>query len=48
MNKTELIEAIPAQTDLSKAASGRALDAAIGAITGSLKDGESVSLLDCV
>lgn len=45
MNKTELIEAIPAQTDLSKAASGRALDAAIGAITGSLKDGESVSLV---
>jgi len=48
MNKSELIEAITAQTDLSKAASGRALDAAIGAITGSLRDGESVSLLDCV
>ena len=48
MNKAELIEIITAQTDLSKAASGRALDAAIGAITGSLKDGESVSLVDFV
>jgi hypothetical protein len=41
MNKSELIEAITAQTNLSKAAAGRALDAAIVAITGSLKEGKS-------
>lgn len=45
MNKSELIEAITADADLSKAAAGRALDAVIGAITGSLKNGESVSLV---
>lgn len=45
MNKSELIEAITADADLSKAAAGRALDAVIGAITGSLKHGESVSLV---
>jgi DNA-binding protein HU-beta len=45
MNKSEVIEAITAQTDLSKAAAGRALNAAIGAIIASLKDGESVSLV---
>jgi DNA-binding protein HU-beta len=41
MNKSELIKAITAQTDLSKAAAGRTLDAAIGAITDSLKEGKS-------
>jgi DNA-binding protein HU-beta len=41
MNKSELIEAITAQTDLSKAAAGRTLNAAIGAITDSLKEGKS-------
>ena len=45
MNKSELIEAITADADLSKAAAGRALDAVTGAITGALKDGESVSLV---
>ena len=45
MNKSELIEAITADADLSKAAAGRALDAVIGAVTGALKDGESVSLV---
>ena len=45
MNKSELIEAITADADLSKAAAGRALDAVIGAVTGALKDGESVFLV---
>ena len=45
MNKSELIEAITADADLSKAAAGRALDAGIAAVTGALKDGESVSLV---
>ncbi len=45
MNKSELIEAITADADLSKAAAGRALDAVIAAVTGALKDGESVSLV---
>ena len=45
VNKSELIEAITNDADLSKAAAGRALDAVIGAITSALKDGESVSLV---
>jgi DNA-binding protein HU-beta len=45
MNKSELIEAITAEADLSKAAAGRALDAVISSVTGALKDGESVSLV---
>ena len=45
VNKSELIEAISAEADLSKAGAGRALDAVISAVTGALKDGESVSLV---
>ena len=45
MNKTELIDAIAAQADISKAAAGRALDAAVESITGALKNGDSVSLI---
>ena len=45
MNKSELIDAITADADLSKAAAGRALDAVIGAVKRALKDGESVSLV---
>jgi DNA-binding protein HU-beta len=45
VNKSELIEAITQDADLSKAAAGRALDAVINAVTGALKDGESVSLV---
>jgi DNA-binding protein HU-beta len=45
VNKSELIDAITADTDLSKAAGGRVLDAFIGAVTRALKDGESVSLV---
>ncbi len=45
MNKSELIDAIAAGSDISKAAAGRALDSMIGAITESLQKGEAVSLV---
>ena len=45
MNKAELIDRIAESSDISKAAAGRALDAAIDAITDSLKSSESVSLV---
>lgn len=45
MNKSELIDAIAASADISKAAAGRALDAVTESITQSLKDDESVSLV---
>lgn len=45
MNKNELIDAIAAEADLPKAAAGRALDAAINAITDQLAKGESVAIV---
>lgn len=45
MNKTELIEAIAASADISKAAAGRALDAVVDGITESLKKGDQVVLV---
>lgn len=45
MNKSDLIEHIAKQSDISKAAAGRALDAAIGAIKAALKKGQTVSLV---
>lgn len=45
MNKTELIEHIAKNADISKAAATRALDAAIGAVTITLKKGGTVSLV---
>lgn len=45
MNKTELIEHIAAQADISKAAAGRSLDALIGAVTSTLKKGRPVTLV---
>ncbi len=45
MNKSELIDAIAASADLSKASAGRALDAALDSITSALKDGDSVALV---
>ena len=45
MNKTELIEQIAAQADISKAAAGRALDGAIEAVKASLKKGQPVTLV---
>jgi DNA-binding protein HU-beta len=45
VNKSELIDAIAAAADLSKADAGRALDATIEAISGALKKGDTVSLV---
>lgn len=45
MNKTELIDAIAASADLSKADAGRALDAVVEAVTDTLKKGDQVSLV---
>ena len=45
MNKAELIDAVAGSADLSKAAAGRALDAAIGAVTKALKKGDTVTLV---
>lgn len=45
MNKSELIDAIAKRADLSKAAAGRALDAAIETINSSLKKGGKVTLV---
>lgn len=45
MNKSELVDAIAASADISKAAAGRALDAVTDAITGALKGGDQVALV---
>jgi DNA-binding protein HU-beta len=45
MNKAELIDAVAQSADLSKASAGRAVDAAIDAITNALKSGNNVTLV---
>jgi len=45
VNKSELIDAIASSADLPKSSAGRALDAAIAAITDELKGGGQVSLV---
>ncbi len=45
MKKSELVEAIAKQADLSKAAAERALDAAMDAVTDALKKGDTVTLV---
>ena len=45
MNKSDLIDAIAAEADISKAAAGRALDAVVSSITHALKGDDSVSLV---
>jgi DNA-binding protein HU-beta len=45
VNKSELIDRIAEAADISKASASRALDAALDAITLSLKDGEPVALV---
>ncbi len=45
MNKTELIEHIAKSADISKAAAARSLDAVIDAVTTSLKNNDSVTLV---
>jgi len=45
MNKIELISYIADDTDVSKAAAGRALNAMIQAVTKTLKKGDSVTIV---
>lgn len=45
MNKSDLIDLIAEQADLSKAAAGRALDAMINGVTSTLKKNDSVSIV---
>lgn len=45
MNKSELIDAVAASADLSKAAAGRALDAMVESVTKALQDGDQVVLV---
>tara|TARA_B100001105_G_scaffold126000_1_gene100939 strand:+ start:364 stop:633 length:270 start_codon:yes stop_codon:yes gene_type:complete len=45
VNKSELIDHIAQQADISKAAAGRALEAVIGGVKTTLKKGGSVSLV---
>jgi DNA-binding protein HU-beta len=45
MNKTELIEQMAKQADISKAAAGRALEGMVSAVRSSLKKGNMVTLV---
>ena len=45
MNKSELVDHIAESADISKTAASRVLDSALDAISGSLRDGESVALV---
>ena len=45
MNKSELIDAVAAAADISKASAGRALDAMVDSVTGALKEGDQVVLV---
>ncbi|MBK7901454.1 MAG: HU family DNA-binding protein [Azonexus sp.] len=45
MNKSELIDQIATASEISKAAAGRALDAAVDAIKAELKKGGTVTLV---
>jgi DNA-binding protein HU-beta len=45
MNKSELIDAMADSSGLTKADAGRALDGFIGAVTGALSRGDSVTLV---
>jgi DNA-binding protein HU-beta len=45
VNKSELIDHIAEQADISKAAAARALEALIGGVTETLQKGDSVTLV---
>jgi DNA-binding protein HU-beta len=45
VNKSELIDHIAVQADISRAAAGRALEALIGGVKATLKKGQPVSLV---
>jgi len=45
VNKSELIDAIAAEADISKAAAAKALDGMIASVTEALKKGDTVTLV---
>jgi DNA-binding protein HU-beta len=45
MNKSELIDALSAQADLSKAAAGKSIDALVEIITAAVAKGDDVALV---
>lgn len=45
MNKSELIEAIAQEADISKAAAAKALDGFVNAVTSTLAKGDTVTLV---
>ena len=45
MNKAQLVDSVASATDMTKADAGRAVDATLGAISGSLSGGGDVSLV---
>ncbi|MBG3128626.1 MULTISPECIES: nucleoid-associated protein HU-beta [Proteus] len=45
MNKTQLVDKIAANADISKAAAGRVVDALVASITESLQKGDDVALV---
>ncbi len=45
MNKSELVDAVAAQSDLSKADAGRAVDAFMETVKKTLKKGDTLSLV---
>ena len=45
MNKTDLVNAIATEADVTKDVAGRTLDAVLASVTGALKKGDSVTLV---
>jgi DNA-binding protein HU-beta len=45
VNKSELIDAVAAEADISKATAAKALDGVIASVTGALKKGDTVTLV---
>jgi DNA-binding protein HU-beta len=45
VNKSELIDVVAAQAEISKATAGRALDAVVAGVVEALKGGDSVTLV---
>jgi DNA-binding protein HU-beta len=45
MNKAQLIDAVADATDISKAAAGRAVESVLDIVAGSLRNGDTVTLV---
>ncbi len=45
MNKTELVDAVAASANISKAAANKAVDAVVDSVTATLKKGDKVTLI---